>query len=99
MRDMKRAAELIKCAVILHNLCILFSDNGDDPLDDANIDNRGTRGQTTAVAAALPSRSAKNDTNDTSKLKLFQYHQKRTVHDEIRHIFWKGQINMSFVTQ
>ena len=37
---MKRAAELIKCAVILHNLCILFSDNGDDPLDDANLDNR-----------------------------------------------------------
>ena len=43
--------------------------------------------------------SAKNDTNDTSKLKLFQYHQKRTVHDKIRHIFWKGQIDMSFVTQ
>ena len=51
------------CAVILHNLCILFSDNGDDPLDDADldieedeldIDNRETRGQTTAVAAALP---------------------------------------------
>ena len=107
MRNMKRAAELIKCAVILHNLCILFSDNGDDPLDDADldidddeldIDNRGTRGQTTAVAAALPM-SAKNNTSDTSKLKLFQYHQKRTVHDEIRHIFWKGQIKMSFVTQ
>ena len=87
MRNMKRAAKLIKCAVILHNLCILFSDNGDDPLDDADldidgdeldIDNRGTRGQTTAVAAALPM-SAKNNTNDTSKLKLFQYHQKRTV--------------------
>ena len=102
---MKRAAELIKCAVILHNLCILFSDNSDDPLGDANLDidddeldndNRGIRGQTTAVATALPM-SAKNNTNDTSKLKLFQYHQKRTVHDEIRHIFWKSQIDMSIV--
>ena len=107
MRNIKRAAELIKCAVILHNLCILFSDNGDDPLDDADldidgdeldIDNRGTRGQATAVAAALLM-SAKNNTNDTSKPKLFQYHEKRTVHDEIRHTFWKGQINMSSVTQ
>ena len=106
MRNMERAAELIKCAVILHNLRILFSDNGDDPLDadldinddELDIDNRGTREQTTAVAAALPM-SAKNNTNDTSKLELFQYHQKRTVHDEIRHIFWEGQFNMSFVTQ
>ena len=38
MRNTKRAAELIKCAVILHNLCILFSDSGDDPLDDADLD-------------------------------------------------------------
>ena len=35
---MKRAAELVQCAVMLHNLCILFSDNGDDPLNDADLD-------------------------------------------------------------
>ena len=92
--------------MLLYCTISAFCDNGDDPLDadldidddELDIDNRGTRGQTTTVAAALPM-SAKNNTNDTSKLKLFQYHQKRTVHDEIRHIFWKGQINMSFVTQ
>ena len=37
VRNMKRAAELVQCAVILHNLCILFSDNGDDLLDDADL--------------------------------------------------------------
>ena len=35
---MKRAAKLGQCAVILHNLCILFSDNGDDLLDDTDLD-------------------------------------------------------------
>ena len=35
---MKRAAKLGQCAVILHNLCILFSDNGDDLLDDSDLD-------------------------------------------------------------
>ena len=34
VRNMKRAAELDQCSVILHNICILFSDNGDDLLDD-----------------------------------------------------------------
>ena len=38
VRNIKRAAELVQCAVILHNLCILFSDNGDDLLDDADLD-------------------------------------------------------------
>ena len=38
MRNMKRAAELVQCAVILHNLCIIFSDNGDDLLDDVDLD-------------------------------------------------------------
>ena len=35
---MKKAAELVQCAVILHNLCIAFSDNGNDLLDDADLD-------------------------------------------------------------
>ena len=35
---MKKAAELVQCAVILHNLCIPFSDNGNDLLDDADLD-------------------------------------------------------------
>ena len=33
----KRAAELVQCGVILHNFCILFSDNGGDLLDDADL--------------------------------------------------------------
>ena len=39
VKNMTRAAELVQCAVILHNLCILFSDNGDDLLDDADLNN------------------------------------------------------------
>ena len=35
---MTRAAELVQCAVTLYNLCILFSDNGGDLLDDADLD-------------------------------------------------------------
>ena len=38
VRNMKRAAELVQCAVILHKLCILLSDNGNDLLDDADLD-------------------------------------------------------------
>ena len=38
VRNMKRAAELVQCTVILYNLRILFSDNGDDLLDDADLD-------------------------------------------------------------
>ena len=63
VRSLTRAAELVQCAVILHNLCILFSNNGTDLLDDADLDIcqrrvrdrpwRGTRGQTTAAAAVL----------------------------------------------
>ena len=34
----ERAAELVQCAVILHNICILFSDNGDGLLDDEDLD-------------------------------------------------------------
>ena len=39
VKNMTRAAELVQSAIILHNLCILFSDNGDDLLDDADLDN------------------------------------------------------------
>ena len=39
VKNMTREAGLVQCAVILHNLCILFSDNGDDMLDDADLDN------------------------------------------------------------
>lgn len=39
VKNMTRAAELVQCAVTLHNLCILFSDNGDDLLDDADLNN------------------------------------------------------------
>lgn len=35
---MKRAAEVVQCAVTLHNFCILFNDNGDDVLNDADLD-------------------------------------------------------------
>ena len=35
---MKRAAELVQCAIILPTLCILFSDNGDDLFDDTDLD-------------------------------------------------------------
>ena len=35
---MTRATELVQCAVLLYNLCILFSDNGGDLLDDADLD-------------------------------------------------------------
>ena len=37
VKNMTRAAGLVQCAVILHNLCILFSDNGNDMLDDATM--------------------------------------------------------------
>ena len=37
--NMTRAAELVQCALILHNFCILFSDNGDDLLEGADLDN------------------------------------------------------------
>ena len=39
VKNMTRAAELVQCAVILHNLYILFSDNGGDLLDDADLNN------------------------------------------------------------
>ena len=35
---LEETAELVQCAVIMHTLCILFSDNGDDLLDDADLD-------------------------------------------------------------
>ena len=38
MRNKKRAAELVQCAIILPTLCILFSDNGDDLFDDTDLD-------------------------------------------------------------
>lgn len=39
VRSMERAAELIQCAAILHNICILFNDDGADLLDeDLEID-------------------------------------------------------------
>ena len=38
VRNMKRTAKLVQCAVILHNICILFSNNGDDLLDDEDLD-------------------------------------------------------------
>ena len=34
---MTTATELVMCAVILHNLCIRFSDNGEDLLDGADV--------------------------------------------------------------
>ncbi|XP_067017848.1 uncharacterized protein [Acropora muricata] len=63
---MKRATKLVQCAVILHNICILFTNNGDDLLDDEDldivndeldIDHGGTTGQMAAAAAAFPMRS------------------------------------------
>ncbi|XP_066019624.1 putative nuclease HARBI1 [Pocillopora verrucosa] len=38
VRSMERAAELIKCAAILHNICILFNDDGADLLDDEDLE-------------------------------------------------------------
>ena len=35
---MERAAELIQCAAILHNICILFNDDGADLLDDEDLE-------------------------------------------------------------
>ena len=84
VRNMKRATKLVQCAVILHNICILFTDNGDDLLDDEDldivndeldIDHGGTTGQTAAAAAAFPMSVQNDDINDTSKLQLFQYRQ------------------------
>ena len=81
---MKRATKLVQCAVILHNICILFTNNGDDLLDDEDldivndeldIDHGGTTGQTAAAAAAFPMSVQNDDINDTSKLQLFQYRQ------------------------
>ena len=38
VRNMKRATKLVQCAVILHIICILFTNNGDDLLDDEDLD-------------------------------------------------------------
>ena len=38
VRSMERAAELIQCAAILHNICILFNDDGADLLDDEDLE-------------------------------------------------------------
>lgn len=37
VRSMTTAAELVMCAVILHNLCVRFSDNGEDLQDGADV--------------------------------------------------------------
>lgn len=37
VRSMTTAAELVMCAVILYNLCVRFSDNGEDLLDGADV--------------------------------------------------------------
>ena len=72
----------------LHNLCILFSDNGTYLLDDADLDIvddeleidpwRRTRGQTAAAAAVLAV-SVRNATKDTLKLQLFHYRKNKKV--------------------
>ena len=38
VRSMERAAELIQCAAILHNICTLFNDDGADRLDDEDLE-------------------------------------------------------------
>ena len=83
----ERAAELVQCAVILHNICILFSDNGADLLDDEDLDivddeldiDHGEEhsGQMAAAAAAFPLSVRKDDVNNSSKLQLFQYRQNK----------------------
>ena len=60
---MERAAELIQCAAILHNICILFNDDGADLLDDEDLEidegegvcraRRGAGGQTTRALGAF----------------------------------------------
>lgn len=37
VRSIEKAAELIQCAAILHNICILFNDYGADLLDDEDL--------------------------------------------------------------
>lgn len=37
VRSMTTAAELVMCAVMLHNLCVRFSDNGEDLQDGADV--------------------------------------------------------------
>ena len=37
VRRMTTAAELVMCAVILHNLCVRFSDNSEDLQDGADV--------------------------------------------------------------
>lgn len=84
VRSMKRAAELVQCAVILHNLCILFSDNGDELLDDADLDIVDDElnidhGEEQEDRRQRGSAAVRNDTNYTLKLQLFQYRQKKIV--------------------
>ena len=90
MGNIKREAELVQCNVILHNLCILFSDNGDELLDDADLVivddeldiDHGKEQQDRRLqlhAGEFPMSVRNDDINDTSKLQLFQYCQKKTV--------------------
>ena len=37
VRSMTKAAELVQCAVILHNICIQFNDDGADLLDNDDL--------------------------------------------------------------
>ena len=37
VRSITRAAEFIQCAAILHNLCILFNDDGNDLLENEDL--------------------------------------------------------------
>ena len=37
VRSITRAAELIQCAAILHNLCTLFNDDGNDLLENEDL--------------------------------------------------------------
>ena len=103
VRNVKRAAELVQCAVILHNLCILFSDRGDDPLDDEDLgmvddeldvnhgDKREDRRQ--QLLQHFDPLSVRNDTNDTSKVQAFHFVKMCPV--QLR-VAYKCQINISF---